>query len=36
MLSDRYSFTSAPVAKALVDARKRDVDVEVILDKPTE
>jgi phosphatidylserine/phosphatidylglycerophosphate/cardiolipin synthase-like enzyme len=28
-----YSFTSAPIAKALVDAHKRGVHVEVILDK---
>ncbi len=28
-----YSFTSAPIAKALVDARARGVDVAVILDK---
>lgn len=28
-----YSFTSAPIAQALVDAKKRGVDVEVILDK---
>ena len=28
-----YSFTSAPIAKALVDAKKRGVDTEVILDK---
>jgi phosphatidylserine/phosphatidylglycerophosphate/cardiolipin synthase-like enzyme len=28
-----YSFTSAPIAKALVDAHKRGVKVEVILDK---
>ncbi|MGA2107294.1 MAG: phospholipase D family protein [Syntrophorhabdales bacterium] len=28
-----YSFTSAPIAKALVDAHKRGVSVEVILDK---
>ncbi len=28
-----YSFTSAPIAKALLDAKKRGVDVEVILDK---
>ena len=28
-----YSFTSAPIAKALVDAHKRRVDVEVILDR---
>jgi len=28
-----YSFTSAPIAKALVDAHKRGVNVTVILDK---
>jgi phosphatidylserine/phosphatidylglycerophosphate/cardiolipin synthase-like enzyme len=28
-----YSFTSAPIAKALVEAHKRGVKVEVILDK---
>ena len=28
-----YSFTSAPIAKALMDAQKRGVRVEVILDK---
>jgi phosphatidylserine/phosphatidylglycerophosphate/cardiolipin synthase-like enzyme len=28
-----YSFTSAPIAKALVDAEKRGVNVRVILDK---
>ena len=28
-----YSFTSAPIAKALVDAKRRGVDTEVILDK---
>lgn len=28
-----YSFTSAPIAKALVDAHKRGVTVNVILDK---
>ena len=28
-----YSFTSAPIAKALVDAHRRGVDVAVILDK---
>jgi len=28
-----YSFTSAPIAKALVDAHKRGVRVEVLLDK---
>jgi len=33
VLVQAYSFTSAPIAKALVDAHKRGVDVEVILDK---
>jgi phosphatidylserine/phosphatidylglycerophosphate/cardiolipin synthase-like enzyme len=28
-----YSFTSAPIAKAVVDAKKRGVNVQVILDK---
>ncbi len=28
-----YSFTSAPIARALVDAKERGVDVQVILDK---
>jgi len=28
-----YSFTSAPIAKSLVDAHKRGVNVRVILDK---
>lgn len=28
-----YSFTSAPIAKAVVDAHKRGVQVKVILDK---
>ncbi len=28
-----YSFTSRPIAQALVDARRRGVDVEAILDK---
>lgn len=28
-----YSFTSAPIARSLVDAKKRGIDVEVILDK---
>lgn len=32
-LVQAYSFTSAPIAKALVDAKKRGVDVRVILDK---
>jgi phosphatidylserine/phosphatidylglycerophosphate/cardiolipin synthase-like enzyme len=33
VLVQAYSFTSAPIAKALVDAHKRGVDVRVILDK---
>lgn len=33
VLVQAYSFTSAPIAKALVDARKRGIDVRVILDK---
>ncbi|MEA5114188.1 MAG: phospholipase D family protein [Geobacteraceae bacterium] len=33
ILVQAYSFTSAPVAKALLDARKRGVRVEVLLDK---
>jgi len=28
-----YSFTSAPIAKALVDARKRGVRIVAVLDK---
>ncbi len=28
-----YSFTSKPIAKALVDARKRGVNIVVVLDK---
>jgi phosphatidylserine/phosphatidylglycerophosphate/cardiolipin synthase-like enzyme len=28
-----YSFTSAPIAKALLNAQKRGIDVQVILDK---
>jgi phosphatidylserine/phosphatidylglycerophosphate/cardiolipin synthase-like enzyme len=31
-----YSFTSAPIAKALADARKRGIDVAVILDDSQE
>ena len=30
-----YSFTSAPIAKSLVDAHRRGVNVKVILDSPT-
>lgn len=33
ILVQAYSFTSAPIAKALVDAQKRGVKVQVILDK---
>jgi len=33
VLVQAYSFTSAPIAKALVDSHKRGVDVRVILDK---
>ena len=33
ILVQAYSFTSAPIAKALLDAFKRKVDVQVILDK---
>lgn len=33
VLVQAYSFTSAPIAKALVDAEKRGVKIEVILDK---
>jgi phosphatidylserine/phosphatidylglycerophosphate/cardiolipin synthase-like enzyme len=33
ILVQAYSFTSAPIAKALVDAHRRSVDVHVILDK---
>jgi phosphatidylserine/phosphatidylglycerophosphate/cardiolipin synthase-like enzyme len=32
-LSKLYSFTSAPIAKALVNAKRRGVDVKVILDR---
>lgn len=31
-----YSFTSAPIAKAILEAKKRGVDCEVILDKSQE
>lgn len=31
-----YSFTSAPIAKAILEAKKRSVDCEVILDKSQE
>jgi phosphatidylserine/phosphatidylglycerophosphate/cardiolipin synthase-like enzyme len=33
VLVQAYSFTSVPIAKALVDAHKRGVDVQVVLDK---
>jgi phosphatidylserine/phosphatidylglycerophosphate/cardiolipin synthase-like enzyme len=33
ILVQAYSFTSAPIAKALIDAHKRGVQVEIILDK---
>ena len=33
ILIQAYSFTSAPIAKALLDAHKRGVHVEAILDK---
>ena len=33
ILVEAYSFTSEPIAVALIDAEKRGVDVEVILDK---
>src|SRR4051812_5282159 len=33
VLVQAYSFTSAPIAKAVVEAHKRGVRVEVILDK---
>lgn len=33
VLVQAYSFTSAPIAKALVDAHKRGLDIRVILDK---
>lgn len=33
VLVQAYSFTSAPIAKAIVDAHKRGVDVRVVLDK---
>ena len=33
VLVQAYSFTSAPIAKALVEAKKRGVTVEAILDK---
>jgi phosphatidylserine/phosphatidylglycerophosphate/cardiolipin synthase-like enzyme len=33
ILAQAYSFTSAPIAKALLDAHKRGIQVQVILDK---
>lgn len=33
VLVQAYSFTSAPIAKALLDARRRGVRIEVVLDK---
>jgi phosphatidylserine/phosphatidylglycerophosphate/cardiolipin synthase-like enzyme len=33
VLAQAYSFTSAPIAKALLNAHKRGVQVQVILDK---
>jgi phosphatidylserine/phosphatidylglycerophosphate/cardiolipin synthase-like enzyme len=33
ILVQAYSFTSAPIAKALLNAHKREIKVEVILDK---
>lgn len=36
ILIQAYSFTSAPIAKALVDAHRRGVKVQVILDKSQE
>jgi phosphatidylserine/phosphatidylglycerophosphate/cardiolipin synthase-like enzyme len=33
ILLQAYSFTSAPIAKALVDAKKRGVYIEAVLDK---
>jgi phosphatidylserine/phosphatidylglycerophosphate/cardiolipin synthase-like enzyme len=33
VLIQAYSFTSAPIAKAIVEARKRGVKVEAVLDK---
>lgn len=36
MFVQAYSFTSKTIAKALVDAHKRGVTVEAVLDKPEE
>jgi len=33
ILVQAYSFTSAPIAKALVNAKNRGIDVKIILDK---
>lgn len=33
ILVQAYSFTSAPIAKALVSAKKRGIKIEVVLDK---
>jgi phosphatidylserine/phosphatidylglycerophosphate/cardiolipin synthase-like enzyme len=33
ILVQAYSFTSAPIAKALVNAHKREIKIEVLLDK---
>jgi len=33
ILVQAYSFTSAPIAKARVDAHKRGVDVQIVLDR---
>ena len=33
ILVQAYSFTSAPIAKALIDAHKRGVHVQIILDR---
>jgi len=33
ILVQAYSFTSAPIAKALVDARKRGINIEAVLDR---
>ena len=33
ILIQAYSFTSTPIAKALLEAKKRDIRIEVVLDK---
>jgi phosphatidylserine/phosphatidylglycerophosphate/cardiolipin synthase-like enzyme len=33
ILVQAYSFTSAPIAKALLDAHKRGVQVQIVIDK---